>query len=521
MTVTSYLELFTTLLGWQQFANLWNILTGTGLVFLPFLFIIVEGFIQSPSPAAALRDAEIKIALALTAVVLVAQPVLELDPAVVHYQPLCNEQRYQAGSTDTTYDEAFSLPQDTVAIPIWWYGVLAIASGSTYAAVLGLDCGVDFRKLTIQLDKERIHDPQLLNEIAQFMKDCFIPARSTYYRERPDVEDILTTYGSYDPETFLSKVYRDTPGYYDRRRASVAIPGWPYDANRDTEPGMDLETSGRPYCKEWLEDSIIGLRQRLLDQLGPTLHDEVEVKFNEWGSLMGFNRLDQEMALDAVLNGLVVNSVASAPAGSVFATYTDAKGTEVPLPSLLFSSGVNVVSLSANVGTLWESLSFAPMMYAVRAGAPILQALILLGIYMVLPFGIVFSRYSWTFIFIATIAILTLYFWTYFWHVAIWLENRLFMMLFPDGNVLFSTAKALMSEPEFLLKMVLLNMAVVLMFIGFPLLFTMVVAWAGFRIGGAIASVFDQGRAPMERGGRAAASQVKTMAANAINRRIQ
>jgi hypothetical protein len=202
MTVTSYLELYTTLLGWLQFENLWNVLSDTGLVFLPFLFILTEGFLNAPSAAAALRDAEIKVALMLTAVVLAGQPAITLDPAVIEYRPLCTDESYTPGDTDTRYDDAFFVPQTTVSVPIWWYGTLAIASGSTYAAVLGLDCTTDFRKLAIELDKERVTDPQLLNEVGQFMKDCFVPARSTYYREQPDVEAILDQYGQDDPETF-------------------------------------------------------------------------------------------------------------------------------------------------------------------------------------------------------------------------------------------------------------------------------------------------------------------------------
>ena len=42
MHVGSYLELFTTLFGWQFYDRLWDILTGTGLAFLPFLGIVLN-----------------------------------------------------------------------------------------------------------------------------------------------------------------------------------------------------------------------------------------------------------------------------------------------------------------------------------------------------------------------------------------------------------------------------------------------------------------------------------------------
>lgn len=511
MTVSSYLELFTTLLGWQQFDSLWHLLSDTGIVFVPFLFLLIEGFMQAPTPMAALRDTEIKLALTLTAVVLAGQPAIELDPAIVDYRPPCGEETFTLGDTGTTYDDAFFVPQTPVSVPIWWYGTLAVASGSTYAAVLGLECTTDFRKLAIQLDKERVTDPQLLNELAQFMKDCFVPARSTYYREQPAVTAILDKYGREDPETFLSKVYRDTPGYYDRRRASLPVKGWPYDPNRDTEPGMGPDSDGRPVCKAWLEDPSRGLRQRLIAQLGPDLERNVRQRYADWAVMLGFRNLDEDMAVDAVLNTLVVNAVAAAPAGHAFATYTDAKGLKTTVSPLPFMPGpeINVTGLAAHLGTLWENLSFAPMMYAVRAGAPIVQALILMGIYLLLPFGLVFSRYSWTFIFLATLTILTLYGWTYGWHVAIWMENRLFMMLFPEGNALFASVKSLLADPNYYLKLRLLNMAVVLMFIGFPLLFSMVIAWAGFRMGGVVANVFDQSRQQFARSGRAVTDQAK------------
>jgi len=44
MTVDSYLELFTTLFGWTFYGILWNVLVGTGIVFLPFLGILIDNW---------------------------------------------------------------------------------------------------------------------------------------------------------------------------------------------------------------------------------------------------------------------------------------------------------------------------------------------------------------------------------------------------------------------------------------------------------------------------------------------
>ena len=44
MTVDSYLELFTTLFGWTFYGVLWDVLVTTGIVYLPFLGILIDNW---------------------------------------------------------------------------------------------------------------------------------------------------------------------------------------------------------------------------------------------------------------------------------------------------------------------------------------------------------------------------------------------------------------------------------------------------------------------------------------------
>ena len=46
MSVTGYLALYTTLIGWQQYQNLWAVMVGTGLVFIPFIGIVLKCFLE-------------------------------------------------------------------------------------------------------------------------------------------------------------------------------------------------------------------------------------------------------------------------------------------------------------------------------------------------------------------------------------------------------------------------------------------------------------------------------------------
>ena len=44
MSVDSYLELFTTLFGWTFYGVLWDVLVATGIVYLPFLGILIDNW---------------------------------------------------------------------------------------------------------------------------------------------------------------------------------------------------------------------------------------------------------------------------------------------------------------------------------------------------------------------------------------------------------------------------------------------------------------------------------------------
>ena len=81
MTVDSYLELFTTLFGWTFYGILWDVLVGTGIVFLPFLGILIDNW-REPAQGGefgtvtglSLRRMELELFIALLVVVLSGQP---------------------------------------------------------------------------------------------------------------------------------------------------------------------------------------------------------------------------------------------------------------------------------------------------------------------------------------------------------------------------------------------------------------------------------------------------------------
>lgn len=522
MSAESFLELYTTLFGWQQYNNLWTILSDTGIVFIPFLFILAKNFIEPAASLSAreaggvsLRRMEIDTALALSVVVLAAQPtpLTPLNPSVIQYENPCNTSApVDPTSSGTTYDETFDSIVVGTNVPIWWYAMLSLSGGITHAAINGIGCVEDISGYRLQINKIRIADPTVMDELGRFMKDCYIPARSKYYADKPNVATILTNHGIQDPEWFGAYTYRQTAGYYDTLRASGPVKGWTYRAVRDTEyndPSLTPPSAGRPYCKEWYEHGTLGIRSKLLDEVPAPLKAQGLAIL----SAIGFTDYSSTDMEDDTLKSVVTTSLASAPAQSGFSSAYNDEGL------LEFSTTpVNLSLIGAGVGTAWEKVSFAPMMYAVRSGAPIVQALILLAIYMLLPIALVISSYSWNLVVTASIAIFTIKFWAYLWHIAKWMEDNLMRALYPDGTSFFAANIANLIDGEFALKTMLIEMATATMFIGLPIIFATIMAWGGYRFVQGIANAMQSPLHTMGGAGRAAADTGKARLAGRIGK---
>ncbi|MCP4094408.1 MAG: conjugal transfer protein TraG, partial [Planctomycetes bacterium] len=136
MTVDSYLELFTTLFGWTFYGILWDVLLGTGIVFLPFLGILIDNW-REPAEGGefgtvtglSLRRMELELFIALLVVVLAGQPaaLTPLNAVSLNYTPpptLIDPTPPTAtvAAPQSTYGSiGFAGSPATVNIPVWWY----------------------------------------------------------------------------------------------------------------------------------------------------------------------------------------------------------------------------------------------------------------------------------------------------------------------------------------------------------------------------------------------------------------
>lgn len=519
MSVDSYLELFTTLFGWAFYGVLWDVLVATGIVYLPFLGILLDNWREpavggqfASATGWSLRRMEIELFVALLVVVLAGQPaaLTPLDTGTLSYTPppTISEPTPTAATvtaSQSTYGASgFNGTPTTVNVPVWWYAVMAISSGLSHAVVEGLPSANDLRALEQQARLATIADPGLRQEVGDFFSSCYVPARSKYQAERPStaaVNAIQASYGPDDPDWLGSHVLRETQGYYDVLRSTKPIPGWPYDATRDTEyDSAAPPTWGKPTCKQWWEDDQMGLRQKLEEAADATA-----------GGFSGLvvavaPSLASEQQNDAVARVVLSNAPAVWSNNDLVARNTATSGW-LATQEHFIKGGL------ATGGILTASALFSVMMTAILMGLPMVQALLLLGIYALLPMIVVLSRYSIAMMVTGAMAIFTVKFWSVLWYLAMWVDQNLIRSMYPDVNVFL---QIFVNPGEHDSKRMLLNMMTMSLYVGLPLLWSGMMAWVGVRVGGAIDAVTNPLRAPAQESGRHGGALGRTLLAKLL-----
>lgn len=521
MTVDSYLELFTSLFGWAFYNVLWDVLVATGIVYLPFLGILIDNW-REPAQGGefgtvtglSLRRMELDLFIALLVVVLAGQPAVKtpLDAGTLHYTPpptLGEPNPPTATVVDpkSTYGtNGFAGSPATVNVPAWWYAVMAISSGFNHAAIEGIPSASDMRTFEQQARLATIADPRLRREVSDFFSNCYIPARSKFQAERPAnaaVNALLATYGPDDPDWLGSHVYRDTAGFYDTLRAGTPVQGWAYNAARDTEyDPANPPPWGRPTCKDWWENADIGLRKKLIDEADATSAGLSGLVVALAPALAG------EKQNDAVVRTVLNNAPPVWSNNDLVASNSSGAG----LASTAASAAKGGL---ASGGVLVASGLFSVTMTAVLQALPMVQALLLLGVYALLPMVVVLSRYSISMMVVGAMAIFTIKFWSVLWYLALWVDQNLIASMYPDVNVFLQ----IFANPgEHDIKRMLLNMITTSLYLGLPLLWSGMMAWVGVHVGRSITSASAPLTQTSEDAGRRGGAMAKTMVGKGIRR---
>jgi type IV secretory system conjugative DNA transfer VirD4/TraG family protein len=143
-------------------------------------------------------------------------------------------------------------------------------------------------------------------------------------------------------------------------------------------------------------------------------------------------------------------------------------------------------STAATVGGILEALSFYPAMYMMKTAAPIIQAVVLMLIYLLMPFYFLFSSYNIGKVIFMSIILFSVKFWTVLWAIAHWLDNHLLQAIQPTWFNLYDAV----SQNNLLVTLVI-DFVIAGLFVVVPLFWSGVLGWAGFRVGNEISTAVN------------------------------
>ena len=488
MSVDSYLELFTTMYGWAFAGIFRDILVDTGLVFLPFIITIVSVWLESHQMARVqgadaawmVRRMEVEFMTAIFVLALCFSPLGVTTLAHVNLYhtppatPLAPTPTMATGSApDSSYGAAFASVPSTLALPPWWFTVMSLSSGFNEALRGGVAGGLtDLRAVEELARTATVQDPQLRGEIQRFYNECYIPARSRYLRNGPTAATAaaVATHGDADPDWMGSHAFLDEASLYPSLHADAGVPGFALDlsgADADLAGNPVLPAFGRPTCSDWWLDTTNGLRTRMASFTGPPTLTRLPTQVaNVFTALTATDRED------ALARLAMERSQPSA-------IQTDKiVGSDAGLYQQAVQAVPDVVGIGGMLSKAYEAQAsrFPIIQFAAMA-----QPLILMGVYMFLPLVLVFGRYSLQVMFMGALAIFTVKSWAAMWYIARWLDEHLWVAMFPDATTLLHS---ILIEPDAsaALKRTTLNTLLVGLYIGLPLIWSAMLGWIGLNI---------------------------------------
>ena len=479
MSVSTYLELYLTLFGWILYDSFWEIITDTGVAYLPFIGMFLRNMVEpiksqdaKDASTTSLRRIEIDIVTMFTVIVLAVQPMITLSATGLGYTKSCSTSSTTAriGSSGTSFDNPTvfsSIGGVSARVPVWWYGVLAITGGINDAAILAIPCSTDIRLVSFKMENTRVKDPHLRRHVRLFYKDCYNSALTVHMNK-----GLTSSYPAEDLQWLGSKTLMD--GLYKDKYASTEINGFTYDATRDVgyyDPRIysSPPAFGRPTCEQWWKGTgpgtlpNSGLRDQLKAQIDPTIMSEFASVYSTVSP--GATLTAEDVAIRKLINREETHFNGLRHLDS----YNDTWGDK----------GISGVAL---VGSVMASAAYYPAMYMVKASGPVIQATILMMIYMLLPFFFVFSSYSIGKMIFMSIIIFSVKFWTVLWAVAHWLDNNLIDALIP------TFISSLSGGGDSLVMRFVIGFVITGLFVSMPIFWSGVLTWAGHRIGGEINS---------------------------------
>ncbi len=432
MYVSSYLEMHTTLIGWLLYDVGWQVLSQTGLIILPFLWILFRNWKDATTglnemnrtthndAKQNIHDVLVGIGVLLLAMV----PVVPLQPTTISYEPTPtfsnpNPTTATAATDPTTYNESLgdiSNSSGVAYVPIWWRFIMGVSTGITHAVVQSLPTPGDLRQARVMISSSNIEDPTLSHEYQSFINNCYIPAHARFRQYAAEGRLLnLDNVAPDDVDWPGSRYLLQMPGGYaacpDGQVNQCGSTNRPPPNNAS---GLDPNTTT---CGDWWL------------QIEQKIYDADSANDNLWAQLRthisGWTATEDEVRqnrVKSVLNNFRATQISPeyqhgerGLAGSLWGVFEDVAGT----------------------GALaWESVKREGILNIVKQAIPMLIAILLMFVYFMIPFALVFTAYRLEAVIAMSFVIFSLTFVHALQAIASWLDYYLMTSLFSDFGLM-------------------------------------------------------------------------------------
>ncbi|SMG61694.1 conjugal transfer protein TraG N-terminal domain-containing protein [Cedecea sp. NFIX57] len=495
MTTNSYLEYFLTLLGWVINNGLWNILLGTGLFAAPLAFRIVgiwmkvreEGEDEGNKGMLSLPRIENTLYGAFFVMLTCCVPLINVSLSTITYDlsraKTCGTWTPKAPDESGYATIISSLNNQTAAAPVWWMLVHKLSKGITQAAVATIPCRPDLRQLRFEVQHTRIGNASLASELQDFTNDCY--ALALYMWKQQDQGQTTDRKVLRDIEWLGSTTFMNS--YYGDLQSKMPREAFPWNTARDSGR-PNTGRGGYPTCQAWWNTAHTGLKTRVMAQADPGLWLRLSAALK----MMGKSTADYE---EAVIRRLVSPvSLNASQYGQAYAGY----GGNADFT--LDNAVTRVVGIG---GMSLGSLAAWPAFDAMRQALPMVQAVMLMAVYVMFPLILAFSAYEFKTVITLTFVVFALNFLTFWWELARWLDSWILEALYTsDTHTSFNMAGFQNTSDDLIMSFVLGSMFVVL-----PAVWVGALSWAGVKTGGIIEGAVTKGVAKaQETGGQATES---------------
>lgn len=501
-----YLEYYLTLVGWIISNGIWQTLVDTAFIAVPFLTILIQEWLRARAEGAdegnkgilSAARIENRIWVAVLVLFLAGVPVIDVDLNTIKFDQSRSGQCQVMVPVpqDTGWRQSFTtLNNQSAKVPLWWFFIHSVSKAVTGAAIAAIPCGTDLRQMRMDIDSARISDPILSQEVADFARDCYGPARARMFMNRPTLNEAQM----YDVTWIGSRQFLNTPGYYDTYHSRTPRTAWPYNATRDAGLAQVPDGGGYPTCQQWWNDGDKGLRSRLLNQVSPGLL----FRLRKWASF-----IPQEQADDALIRAIASPQKQIINRGNVYVGY----GGQVDM-----TAPNAVARITGDAGLAVGALGFFPAMDVMRQALPMALSLLKMALVISIPLVIVFGTLDLKTVITISAVMFSLFFVDFWFQLAHWLDSTILDALY--GKSFWDATPHSKFNLQFGLDNafgdLLLNFVMVMMFLVLPGFWVMALTWAGIHAGD-----FAQGLAGSVNAATSAGGKVGQLAEKLVSQKV-